>query len=462
MRHSIYAFGLLLAVAGCGAQADDASVAPDDGVEGGGAGLAVGTGGSSATGGAKGTGGAVGTGGAKGTGGAVGTGGVKGTGGATGAGGVTGTGGAHPANDAGPALTPGVWKDLTPPGVDLSGFGIAVFALDPGNPANVYVNPDAQGIWKTTDGGSTWALLGTKPASPDYTGIAAGRVSYLDCVVFLEIDPTDSQHIYAGAGTRGSTQGFWISTDGGATWTRPQGFTDMSATIGTSDMSTVRVDPTDFKHILLASHSTWKGTSSFGVLESKDGGTTWIPHWPDPSWGGGSMALNFLFNPSLGVGDSQTWLVTLDGIGGWRTTSSGTAWTKVPTLTGAAPHGGTTIYASPTGVLYAPATPYPLRSTDNGITWAKLTDGIGFAYYLGLWGDGSTLYTMRSFALTGKPYDDPYLTSPESDGTKWAPYQGGAQKFGNGPYTMRFDAINRIMYSANWGAGFWALKVLDP
>jgi len=112
--------------------------------------------------------------------------------------------------------------------------------------------------------------------------------------------------------------------------------------------------------------------------------------------------------------------------------------------------------------LYAPATPYPVRSADNGITWQKLTDGIGFAYYDAVWGDGNRLYTMRSGGLTGKPYNDPYLTSPESDGAKWAPYQGGVQKFGNGPYTMHFDPINRILYSANWGAGFWALKVLDP
>src|SRR5436190_5080384 len=287
MRHSIY-LGFLLALAGCGTQIDDASPPSDEG-QGTGSGQATGTSGSPGTGGASGTGGSVGSddtkdaGGAAGNGGAVGTGGMAGTGGAAGigggggAGGVKGTGGqlgsggAHLPNDAGPALTPGVWRDLTPPGVDLSGFGIAVFALDPGNPANLYVNPDGQGIWKTTDGGSTWALLGKKPASPDSAGISAGHVSYLDCVVFMEIDPNDSQHIYAGAGTRGSTQGFWISTDGGGTWSRPQGFADVSATIGTADMSIVRADPSDFKHILLASHTTWKGTPSFGVLESKDG-----------------------------------------------------------------------------------------------------------------------------------------------------------------------------------------------
>jgi hypothetical protein len=53
------------------------------------------------------------------------------------------------------------------------------------------------------------------------------------------------------------------------------------------------------------------------------------------------------------------------------------------------------------------------------------------------------------------------FTSPESDGLKWTGYQGGAQKFGNGPYRMRFDKVNRIIYSGNWDSGVWALKVLD-
>ena len=62
----------------------------------------------------------------------------------------------------------------------------------------------------------------------------------------------------------------------------------------------------------------------------------------------------------------------------------------------------------------------------------------------------------------GSPYNEPYYVSSESDGTQWTPYQGGAQKFGNGPYMMRFDPVNKILYSANWGAGLWALKVLAP
>jgi len=50
-----------------------------------------------------------------------------------------------------------------------------------------------------------------------------------------------------------------------------------------------------------------------------------------------------------------------------------------------------------------------------------------------------------------------YITSPESDGTTWTDYS--AQKFTDGPYRMAFDPTNRIIYSANWNAGVWALKV---
>ena len=48
-----------------------------------------------------------------------------------------------------------------------------------------------------------------------------------------------------------------------------------------------------------------------------------------------------------------------------------------------------------------------------------------------------------------------------TDGKTWTPYQGGAQKFTDGPAAMAFDPANRILYSANWAAGFWALKVLN-
>ncbi len=66
-----------------------------------------------------------------------------------------------------PVLVPGVWSNLTPPGVNLSladaHFGTTVFDLDPSNPYVIYLCIDQQGLWKTSDGGSTWTRLGDPP-----------------------------------------------------------------------------------------------------------------------------------------------------------------------------------------------------------------------------------------------------------------------------------------------------------
>ena len=82
-----------------------------------------------------------------------------------------------------------------------------------------------------------------------------------------------------------------------------------------------------------------------------------------------------------------------------------------------------------------------------------------YASYYTVHGDGDLLYTMRSYADKGVKYNAPFLVSPESDGLTWTQHNGGAQKFDNGPCILRFDKVNRILYSANWNAGVWALKI---
>ena len=167
------------------------------------------------------------------------------------------------------------------------------------------------------------------------------------------------------------------------------------------------------------------------------------------------------------IGDSNTWLVSTDGAGAfWRTTDASATWTHLDgSLSGL--HGQASLYYAKTGVVYSGAAQYPIRSTDNGVTWAHLSS-LPYNYYMSVMGDGNYLYTLKSGAIGGGalpspgPDDQPYATSPESDGKTWSPYRGGAQKFGNGPLVMAFDPVNRVMYSANWQWGIWALKVVDP
>ena len=222
--------------------------------------------------------------------------------------------------------------------------------------------------------------------------------------------------------------------------------------VGTRDLYSLAVDPTDFKHILVSFHSPWRNTRNCGILESKDGGESWIAHNPPPeSEGGYGMAIFFLFDPAAKQGNKDTWLFTAQAGGFFRTTDAGATWKQVYKLQ--MTHGGNQIYRAKTGVLYAGAYQYPVRSTDNGESWQPIKNGLPYSWYIGICGDGENLYTG---CTNGK---NPFFTSPETDGTAWKPYRDGAQKFSAEPFEMWFDAANRIMYSANWGEGLLALKI---
>jgi len=360
-----------------------------------------------------------------------------------------------------PVLVPGTWTELTPSDAGLvccpetggNSYGVLFVEVDPGDPNTIYTGIDALGIWKTTDRGSTWKRLGSKDQAS-----AGPKTTYIDTPIRLRVDPADSKHLYATSGVHGSTMGFWVSNDGGDNWEMPAGFNDSGKTT-TLDVTLMAVDPSDFKHVLLASHSPWKDMGNAGILESKDGGQSWQSHAPAPSWNAGTVGIAMLYAPAQGIGDSKTWLVGTDGNGFWRTTDSGTTWNKVSDS--GVPHGGNEIYYTADGVLYAGATPYPMRSKDNGVTWEQLNDGLGFSYYYLVYGDGKTLYTSPAYTGTNGGAPLPYYAASETSGGAWTPHLPD-QKLVDGPYQMKFDAANGIMYSANFGAGLLALKVIPP
>jgi photosystem II stability/assembly factor-like uncharacterized protein len=346
---------------------------------------------------------------------------------------------------AAPVLTPGVWTKLTPAAVTINDTNHVFcqgMAIDPGNPSTLYLGICAYdvskaGLYKTTDGGSTWAKTGN-----------------LDEPVHIVVDPRNSNHLYCVDGVRGNTIGFWVSTDGGATWIKPQGF--IAATqdpVGTQDVYSIATEPGDFNHILVSFHSPWNdGSKNAGVLESKDGGSTWIVHNPPAgSASGYGMSVFFLSYPAHGLGNKNTWLFTAQAGGFFRTTDAGATWKQVydKQMT----HGGNQIYCSKTGVLYSGGYQYLARSTDTGASWQQVTKGLDYSWYIGVCGDGNYLYTGTSGT------NRPFFTSPENDGLTWTAYQGGTQTFTSDPFEMFFDSTNRIMYSANW-EGLYALKVV--
>jgi hypothetical protein len=119
-------------------------------------------------------------------------------------------------------------------------------------------------------------------------------------------------------------------------------------------------------------------------------------------------------------------------------------------------HGGTGSFVSKTGVLYVGAYRNVLRSTDNGLTFTAVAPTTSDGYYA-IIGDGNKLYTNEGNTGGQTGPATPYFTSDETDGTTWTAQNG--QTFSDGPYRMAFDPVNKIVYSSNWNAGVWALKV---
>src|SRR6185369_96890 len=124
------------------------------------------------------------------------------------------------------------------------------------------------GMRRSTDSGASWVAIGDLPM-PN----SLGRV---------RIDPHDSMHLYATGSVQGESLGFWVSHDGGAHWTIPATFlAGAQASTWTIDVYNIAVDPTDFNHFILSFHGGWSCCGEdAGVVESTDGGQTFIAHAP--------------------------------------------------------------------------------------------------------------------------------------------------------------------------------------
>lgn len=341
-----------------------------------------------------------------------------------------------------PQLEPGVWKVVTPPTVKTS-FEDHVFcqgvAIDPQHPRTLYLcicafDAAKGGLFKTTDGGESWKKLGE-----------------LDEPLHVAINPRDSQHLYCVDGVRGATQGFWVSQDGGESWTMPEGFKKAcEKPVGTRDLYSIAVNPTDFQHILVTFHSPWADGKNCGVLESKDGGESWTAIDPPSSLKGGyGMAVFFLFDPAKKIGDAKTWLFTAQEGGFFRTTNSGKSWSLVSKFP--MTHGGNQIYRAKDGTLYSGGYQYPTRSTDNGASWEQVKTGLPYSWYMGIVGDGEHIYTQS----TSK--DHPFFVSPETDGLTWKPLN--EQKFSATAFEMVYNPIDKILYAASWEEGLLAMRL---
>lgn len=176
-------------------------------------------------------------------------------------------------NDEGSAsrTVVGTWEEMGPtywnatagynPGVGR----ITSIAIDDSNMDHIIVGGETGGVWKSTDGGSSWAVLTDNLANID--------------VYALAIDPSNSSTYFWGS-TNGS---LFKSTDGGATWT-------LHGNLPGGSINRILIDPTNTSKMYASSQGS-------GLYKSTNGGVSWSLIHP-----GSTTGYDFEFKP----GDTNT------------------------------------------------------------------------------------------------------------------------------------------------------------
>lgn len=123
--------------------------------------------------------------------------------------------------------------------------------VDPNNPNTYYLGAPAGGIWKSIDAGVNWT-----PLSDFLSQIGVSAIA---------IDPTDSNVIYIGTGDDDASDSYSIglmkSTDGGQTW-NSTGLTFFGTT---ANISEVYLDPRDNNKVFVSSNQGFYRSTNAGA-----------------------------------------------------------------------------------------------------------------------------------------------------------------------------------------------------
>jgi photosystem II stability/assembly factor-like uncharacterized protein len=218
---------------------------------------------------------------------------------------------------ADPRLAAMPWTSMGPSNI---GGRVLDVAIDPRTDGTVFIASASGGVWKSTDGGTSFApswpasfprAIGALAAGPDGTlyagtgeaGPGGGSITYDGGGLFrsrdggktwqnvglrkagsfgrIVVDPKDPKRVFAAATgdlyRPGGQRGVYRSLDGGTTWKLV--LKGPNATTGAVDLA---VDPTDPKRVYATTwdriryptHRVYGGKGS-GVHRSLDGGSTW-------------------------------------------------------------------------------------------------------------------------------------------------------------------------------------------
>ena len=241
---------------------------------------------------------------------------------------------------------------------------LSALRVDPVTSTNVYALSLVEGVFKSSDGGQTWASASVglpPPPPPLYAGVASSFLS-------LAIDPRVPTNVYTfyvwDKVTPSAPSGVYKSTDGGQSWTLANNGLTSSAGSARAELVIDPVTPsTLYVDLLGKAAELWK---------SVDAGATWTLAATSSAGSFPGSAHELTIDPSA----PTTLYVAGEPTGGlYRSTDGGQTWTPLPgsgafQQVAVDPRTSSTIYA----VASTPTVPQQLRkSIDGGATWTNLS-----------------------------------------------------------------------------------------
>ncbi len=289
------------------------------------------------------------------------------------------------------------------------------------HPETYYFGAVAGGVWRTDNGGMTWAPISDKDQI-----MSVGAIAVAD---------SDSNVIYVGSGEAcirndiSFGDGVYRSTDGGKHWTNV-GLRE------TQHIGSILIDPHDPNIVLVAALGHAYGPNAErGIFRTEDGGKTWEKVlYRDDKTGGADLAFDpnnprIVFAAMLQTIRSP-WGLTSGGPGSglYRSVDGGRHWQELKTGLPAGPLGKMSVAvgadSSRVYVLVEARDGGLFRSNDGGDTWALVTDDHRFRqrgwYFTHLFADPKNpdaIYVLnfaafrstdggRTFSVLAAPHGD--------------------------------------------------------
>lgn len=267
--------------------------------------------------------------------------------------------------------------------VGPEGGSVGRVAMHPTNPNIAFVGAPS-GVYRTTDGGTTWKASTFIPANPprnvqidpdDPTRVYVSQPGYFPIVestdgaeTFHTFDRAPVKNVFepqlvlAKGGVTYFTAGLRIfrSTDRGANWT------ERTSILLPSDLRILLVafEPDDPNTLYALAGEIGQ---TIGMFVSRDGAATW-QHVGDPN-----QIRQLVANPGV---PGEVWAARIDGL--WKSSNYGTTWSNV-FFTDLVEDLAVNVRGSATEIV---VTSYPgvFRSSNGGSSWSNITGDLQFPF----------------------------------------------------------------------------------